>query len=112
MKYQTAALVLLGILLTACSNPAGPPGQYGIIKGTITSSASQPIAGATIVVDYTENATSKADGTYEVDNVPQAPSTAPAIVQVSANGYQSQMRSDVVVQVGQTTVVNFSLSPG
>ncbi len=112
MKYLGIAAVLCSLLLTACNNPAGPPGQYGIIKGTITSSSGQPVAGATILVDYTENATSKTDGTYEVDNVPQAPSTAPAIVQVSANGYQSQMRSDVIVQVGQTTVVNFTLSPG
>ncbi|HLW38683.1 MAG TPA: carboxypeptidase-like regulatory domain-containing protein [Candidatus Eremiobacteraceae bacterium] len=107
-----AAVAATALLLAACGNPAGPPGQYGTIKGTITSAAGQPIAGATILIDYTINATSKTDGSYQADLVPSAPASAPAVVTVSAPGYQSQTRTDIVVQVGQPTVVNFTLAPG
>jgi len=106
-----AAAVVAAVFLSACSNPAGPAGQYGSIKGTITSTSGQPIAGARITVDLTLTATSNADGTYQVNNVPQATTTVPAIVEVTANGFQPQRRTDVIVQVGQPTVVNFTLAP-
>ena len=107
-----AALASCALILAACGNPAGPQGQYGIVKGTITQAAGQPIASAQIVIDFTINVTSKADGTYEYDFVPVAPASAPATISVSAPGYQPQSRNDVVVPVGQTVVVNFTLSKG
>lgn len=106
-----AATVAIALALGACGNPAGPAGQYGTIKGTITSTSGQPIGGAQILIDYSIPTTSKTDGTYEYTNVPVAPSAAPAVVAVNAQGYQPATRSDIVVQVGQTTVVDFRLSP-
>ncbi|MDQ6781686.1 MAG: carboxypeptidase-like regulatory domain-containing protein [Candidatus Eremiobacteraeota bacterium] len=105
------AAIAAALALGACGNPAGPPGQYGTIKGTITSTSGQPISGAHILIDYSIPTTSKSDGTYEYTNVPVAPSAAPAVVTVSAQGFQPATRSDIVVQVAQTTVVDFRLSP-
>lgn len=109
-----AAIVaaVIASLLSACGNPAAPQGNYGTITGKITSNSGRPVAGATITVDYSITATSKADGTYTVPTVPVTTPAAPAIVQVTAQGYQSPApRSDVQVQSGASVVVDFTLAP-
>ncbi|MBC5805975.1 MAG: carboxypeptidase regulatory-like domain-containing protein [Candidatus Eremiobacteraeota bacterium] len=98
--------------LSACSNPAAPQGNYGTITGKIMSNSGRPVAGATITVDYSITATSKADGAYTVQTVPVTTPAAPAIVQVTAQGYQTPPpRSDVQVQSGASVQVNFTLTP-
>ncbi len=115
VRISFAAVVFAAVVasaLGACSNPAAPQGNYGTITGKIMSNSGRPVAGATITVDYSITATSKADGTYTVQTVPVTTPSAPAIVQVTAQGYQSPApRSDVQVQSGANVVVNFTLTP-
>jgi Carboxypeptidase regulatory-like domain len=106
------AAAVVASALSACSNPAAPQGNYGTITGKIMSTSGRPVVGATITVDYSITATSKADGTYTVQTVPVTTPSAPAIVQVTAQGYQTPPpRSDVQVQSGASVQVNFTLNP-
>jgi hypothetical protein len=110
-----AAVIAAAFALSACTNPAAPQGNYGTIAGTITSTAGQPVAGVILVIDYTISVTTGPDGKYSFTSVPLAPPGAPARVEVTTvpSGYQvPPPRTDVQVQVNQTTVVNFVLSPG
>lgn len=106
--------LIASLALAACGNPAAPQGNYGNIAGIITSSSGQPIAGATITVDYGPYATSGPDGKYLVPGVPITTPTVPAVINVKAPpGYQNPApRMDVQVQAGQTTQnINFVLTP-
>jgi hypothetical protein len=112
-----AATVTAMLVLAACNSPAIPPGNYGAVAGTTTSTSGQPLAGVTIMVDFTlpSNVTGP-DGKYLVSNVPITSSSSPAHVEVSSapSGYRKPpARDDVQVVAGQTTQnVNFTLQPG
>lgn len=110
-SWIVTAILIATLSLAACGNPAAPQGNYGIIKGTVTSTSGQPVAGATILIDFSIQVTTKSDGTYEYDYAPVTTSTSPDTVSVTASGYQSQTQSNVQVQQGKPTVVNFTLSP-
>jgi hypothetical protein len=108
-------VIIVALALSGCPNPAAPQGNYGTISGTITSAAGQPVAGVTILIDYTISVTTGPDGKYTFTSVPLAPPSAPARVEVKVvpSGFQiPPPRTDVVVVLNQTTVVNFVLSPG
>ena len=108
------ATLAAALALGACNTPLIPPGNYGTITGTVTSSSGQPIAGVVVQVDYGPSGTSGADGKYSVSNVPISTPTSPAHVAVTSapSGYRlPSPRDDVQVQAGQTTAnINFVLS--
>jgi len=117
MRITFAAVVIAATLaLQACNSPAIPPGNYGSVAGTITSTSGQPIAGAVVVIDYALTGTSGPDGKYIVNTVPVHPPGAPAHVDIPnpPSGYRRPSpRDDVQVVAGQTTQnVNFVLQPG
>jgi hypothetical protein len=111
------AAIAAALALGACNSPSIPPGNYGTIAGTIMSTSGQPIAGVTVLVDYSlpSNITGP-DGKYMVGSVPITTAGAPAHVEVRdvPNGFRKPPpRDDVQVQAGQTTQnVNFVLQPG
>ena len=112
-----AAAIAAALALGACNSPSIPPGNYGSIAGTITSTSGQPIAGVTVQVDFVQlMGVSGPDGKYTVSGVPTHTASAPAHVEVTVvpNGYRKPPpRDDVQVQAGQTTQgVNFVLQPG
>jgi hypothetical protein len=71
-RVRFALLALPLALLAACGGPAVPPAQnYPTIAGRAFDSATnQPVAGVLISVDTILNASTAADGTYRIANVP------------------------------------------
>jgi type 1 fimbria pilin len=104
-RRALAALVFL-MALAACNSPAVPPQQnYATIYGTVYDGASgQPLSGATVVIDSVLTATSGANGTFTVGNVPLGPFTAVT----TAPGYQ-QHQDQGTVAAGDRFLLNVSL---
>ena len=103
------AFLALVVLLTAC-NPALPPAQnYATVTGRVFDVAtSAPVAGAVITVSTVLVATSGADGTYRIPNVPvgqnEVQVQAPAGYTASPNQYP------IAPQPGETVTVNIPLT--
>ena len=81
---MTVALAAVA-LLAACA-PAIPPQQnYATVSGVVTDGTTgQPLAGATVTVDSVLTATTGADGSFTIADVPVGPFSAIE----SANGFQ------------------------
>jgi len=85
----------------------GPPPTTGSISGTVTASdGTGAIGGATVSVDTGQSATTAADGTYSINDV----STGNRDVTASADGFESQTKTNTVYE-NQTTTVDFALNP-
>jgi protocatechuate 3,4-dioxygenase beta subunit len=85
---------------------AGGPAT-GTIQGTVKDTNNQPIQGATVSVEGTSlQATTNSQGYYQITDVPAGNKTVTA----SKSGYNSQSKT-VTVVAGQTTTVDFSLTP-
>jgi outer membrane receptor protein involved in Fe transport len=84
--------------------------QDGKIAGkVIDKRTGEPLPGATVlIVGTTRGAATDARGEYFILNVPPGRYT----LRASFVGYQEQIRQDVVVNSGFTTIVNFELSEG
>ena len=79
----------------------------GTIQGTVKDTNNQPIQGATVSVEGTSlQATTNSQGYYQITDVPAGNKTVTA----SKSGYNSQSKT-VTVVAGQTTTVDFSLTP-
>jgi len=115
MRIITAVTIAALLVLTACNSPAIPPGNYGTVTGTITSTSGQPVAGVSVQADYGPSAVTGADGKYTIPTVPTSSANSPAHIQVTnvPSGYSLPApRDDVQVVAGQTTASgNFVLSP-
>ena len=78
----------------------------GKIRGTVSSSDGQALAGANVIVDGTsKGAATDADGKFTILSVEAGTYS----VTVSYIGYQSNTQSNVSVKVGLTTPINFSM---
>ena len=79
----------------------------GKIRGTVSSSDGQALAGANVIVDGTsKGAATDADGGFTILNVEAGTYSVTA----SYIGYQSSTESNVSVKVDLTTPLNFSMS--
>lgn len=105
-------LIALGLLAAAgCGGPGVPQGNYGTLFGRVTNPSGQPIAGATITVDYVITTQTGADGSYRVTTVPADPSSAKqTVVQASKAGFVTQQQPANVPPNAQTEV-DFTLQP-
>jgi hypothetical protein len=99
------ALGIAVLILLAISSLFAQSG--GKISGKVTDDASgDPLPGCNVVVVGTSmGASTDADGTYFILNVPPGKYD----VQTSVIGYKRIMESGVIVNSGKTTVVNFKL---
>jgi hypothetical protein len=72
MRSRLFAVSALCTILAACGQPQVPPAQnYGSIAGRAYDTGSnQPVAGVVVTVDTILIATTGADGTYKIVNVP------------------------------------------
>ena len=78
----------------------------GKLRGTVSSSDGQALAGANVIVDGTSmGAATDGDGGYTILNV----SAGRYSVTASYIGYKSTTESNVVVKVNLTTPMDFSL---
>jgi len=78
----------------------------GTITGTVTNTSGDVIIGAKVIADVYSDFTTN-DGTYILDDIPVETYTVTA----SAIGYNDESSTDVVVSEGNTTVVDFVLTP-
>ena len=71
-RARFALLALPLVLFTACGGPQVPPAaNYATIRGRAFDSATnQPVAGVSVTVDTILTATTAADGTYRIINIP------------------------------------------
>src|SRR5580698_7224205 len=109
------ATFLAGAFLSlACLLPANPvahaqgTGTSGEIRGTVTDPTGATVPKATVTVEDSEKgirraAVTDADGEYRVTGLP--PSSYSVTVETS--GFQKEIRKDVVVNVGQTLILDF-----
>ncbi|MBZ5527707.1 MAG: carboxypeptidase-like regulatory domain-containing protein [Acidobacteriia bacterium] len=111
MKFTKIFTVLIcSILLVSGMAYAQGVGASGDIKGTVTDPSGAAVAGANVVV------TNTAQGVRRVvvtDNNGEyyAAGLSPATYEVSVEhaGFQSQVQSDVVLNVGQVVVIDVHL---
>lgn len=111
MKSGNFCVVLTVCLLVATGIAAAQGvGASGDIKGTVTDPTGAVLANASVTVTDAEKgvkrtASSGAGGQYEVTSL--LPSTYQVLVQIS--GFETEVQKGIVVNVGQTTVVDFRL---
>ena len=92
-------------LLIGCSTCAMP--VVGMVSGTVTdSSTGNPIQGASVLADTSQNDTTDSNGLYQLTGVP----TGSRTITASASGYVTEQQQTNVID-GGTSVVNFALDP-
>jgi hypothetical protein len=111
------ATLLAGAFLSlACLLPANSvahaqgTGTSGEIRGTVTDPTGGTVPKATVTVEDSEKgirrtAVTETDGEYRLTGLP--PSSYSVTVETS--GFQKEIRRDVVVNVGQTLILDFHL---
>lgn len=112
-----SAVAAAALALAACNSPTVPPGNYGTVTGTVTSSSGQPVAGVMVQADYGTSGTSGSDGRYTISTVPISSANSLTTISVVGNsvpkGYGVPAPQNVQVVAGQTTQnINFVLPPG
>jgi hypothetical protein len=81
---RLAAIAVSLSLLAACGGPSVPPAQqYATITGTVVDAATNaPISGAAVSVNVVLTATTTANGSFTITNIPNGPlecaATAPS----------------------------------
>lgn len=81
-------------------------GGAGTIKGTVSDTAGAKLGGVTVETDTAQSAITNKGGKYTIQNVPEGSRTVTA----SKAGFNTQQQP-ATVTAGQTTTVDFSLSP-
>ena len=100
MRKISKIIVLSLVMSFAFSQTAGK------LRGVVTSSDGQPLAGANVIVDgTTKGAATDGEGKYTILNVEAGTYSVTA----SYIGYQSSTESNVSVKVDLTTPLNFSM---
>src|SRR3984957_20122740 len=107
----TVACVTAIVLVTGSACLAQVAG--GTISGSVRDSSGRAIAGAQVTVKNSDTAILRS---VDADNkgIYTAPSLVPGTYEISAskNGFETVVRSGVVVTVGSEGVIDFKLNPG
>jgi hypothetical protein len=109
--FLAGAFLSLACLLPANSAArAQGGGTSGEIRGTITDSTGATVPRATVAVEDSEKgirrtAITETDGEYRVTGLPPSSYS----VSVEASGFQTEIRKGVVLNVGQTLILDFHL---
>jgi hypothetical protein len=109
--FLAGAFLSLACLLPANSVArAQGGGTSGEIRGTITDSTGATVPRATVAVEDSEKgirrtAITETDGEYRVTGLPPSSYS----VSVEASGFQTEIRKGVVLNVGQTLILDFHL---
>src|SRR5260221_3814249 len=113
MRSTLLAYVFASFAWSVSVNPvahAQGTGTSGEIRGMVTDAAGGTVREATVIVSDPEKGISRSvvtesDGLYEVAGL--SPSTYTVTVQVT--GFQTETHKNVVLNVGQTLVLDFHL---
>lgn len=107
-RLITLSAFAAALVLSGCGNPAAPKGNYGVVVGTVTSDTGTPIANADVLIDFTIDVKTGADGTYKADTVPADPGNS-TVITASAPGFASKTVNAPVI-AGQNNTVNITLT--
>ena len=103
---RTACLLAL---LTAAPLAAQAPQRTGVLQGTVTDDAGEPLPGANVRVEGTTlGAATRIDGVFRIADVP----VGTYAVTASFAGFEPQTRSVLTVHRGAPRVVDFRLEIG
>ena len=104
----TVGACLVALTLAGCPNPNAIGVQkFGTIAATVVlASNGQPVAGALVIVNSTQNCTSHADGTCQVPEVP----IGAQVVHAEAPGLVSPQQQVNVLE-NQIAPVTLQMSP-
>jgi hypothetical protein len=107
------SLMLLMLFVHMVQGPLSAQTTNGMIQGTVHDSSGAPISGVNVTLKSletgaTQSATTGGDGAYEFLSLPAGAYQAEA----SIAGFDTQLRKGIVLTVGATISVNFSLSVG
>ncbi|HEY7680029.1 MAG TPA: carboxypeptidase-like regulatory domain-containing protein, partial [Terriglobia bacterium] len=111
MRYATRTFVLASVFFWALAGHAQQ--TMGTISGTVSDSSAAVLPGANVVVLNEETGISRTVTTNEAGRY-----VAPALglgqykVTASLEGFQTSVRSGIVLTVGREAVVNFQLAVG
>jgi hypothetical protein len=102
----------LAVILCSAIAAFGQSGT-GELNGTVTDSSGAAVLGATVTISNPATGFSRIIKTNE-GGIYSAPALNPGAytIKVEAQGFQSQARSGVEVQVGQSPTLNFALNVG
>src|SRR5215469_934259 len=109
---RTRARVWLAVVaIWLCANPAWAQLQSGSVTGLVTDPTNAVVPGAKIVLldeekGFTFNGESDGAGRYLLRAIP--PSTYK--ITITAEGFQTQTRTGVTVNVNQSATVDFALA--
>lgn len=112
IKHTGTVFWKMGILVFLFSFMVFLPAKFawgditGKISGVVVDTEKNPLPGANVMVEGTQRgAAADVDGNYFILSVP------PGLYAINASmmGYQKIVKTNVLVQSGRTTVVNFSL---
>ena len=111
MNKKTIACVTAIVLLTGSVCLAQVAG--GTISGSVRDSSGRAIAGAQVVVKNSETAILRSVDA-DNDGIYTAPNLVPGTYEISASkeGFETVVRSGVLVTVGSEEVIDFKLNPG
>lgn len=116
MKHKTVALIAIGAFLGSLSPVFAQGVTTGQISGLVVDAQQQPVAGANVIAIHepsgsTYEATSRADGRYSIPNmrVGGPYSVTVAYTGSGAAAFEPQTRTDVVVNLGVGTDLNFAV---
>ena len=102
-----------GILALVAANPATGQSDRGAIGGTVADSSGGVIAGATVSAIGADTGivyktTTTSAGAYHIPNM----QIGAYNVSVSADGFNTQEKTGVVVEINTTASLDFTLQPG
>jgi hypothetical protein len=109
--FLAAALLSFACLLpTNRVARAQGGGTSGEVRGTITDPTGATVPKATVTVEDSEKgirrtSVTETDGEYRVTGLPPASYT----VTIETSGFQTEIRKSVVLNVGQTVILDFHL---
>jgi len=113
MKSTAKHIFLLVFAMVAIASIAVAQLPSGTVLGTVRDPAGAVVPGSTLTVTNTETALSRtvmsaADGAYRFPALP----VGTYEVRAASGGFQTAVRSGIVLQVGEEAVVNFTLQVG
>ncbi|MGB6685406.1 MAG: TonB-dependent receptor, partial [Candidatus Acidiferrum sp.] len=109
--FLTGALLSLTLLLSSNNLAhAQGTGTSGEIRGTVTDPTGATVPKATVTVEDSDKAihrtaVTESDGEYRVTGLPPAA----YVVTVETSGFQTEIRKNVVVDIGQIAILDFHL---
>ena len=106
-KLLAVLIVVFGLLFIGCEEDPSGPAEAGTVEGIVTNANTGGAIGGAVINDGTTDvATSGVGGTYsfEIDE-------GTYTFTCTAEGYNIQEMSDIEVDEGETTTVDFQLQP-